>query len=725
MRARPTTFATALLAAALLSAAAPPAEPGPASAAVGTQDLRPGILAKLEYDRDYFRRVLELSRQGRSDVKLKKADWENEVRRARANLPVLEQIFQERARYEAGEPLTAPSDSEVHRVYANLVGLLNMVQAMERKDAAGAAALGEKIVVRDRRDLGLVRSEDSRYYLNLYREYFYLMATAHYRLGHDSDAVAWLSKVESDADVQALKQKLAAETEQRRDVRAERLTALRPRPVAVVALTPLEGSQAQDAWLGAGLAEVFANDLVQETDLVVVERAHIAKIVKEAELSFAGFTEPRRATEMGELLNAGSLVVGTFRSEKGKVLVSLRLLDATDGQALAAAGGEAELDEIFPQARKVLGKLLSDAGWADEEALERLEAAHAPKADTVRALTEARLLLAKDSKQAKAAFEKAMKDDPAYAKAFADLRSQFSDVSSTLAVMPFVNTSGVDDDRWMAQGAVEALTTDLPRLGFRVVERSQLVALLAHRQAAGQVLDPAVAREAGQSLGADFVVLGSVLRQAARVRVDARFVDAGSGVVLAAVSAEGRSDAYPRVLLDLSTQVARRFNEKVSDELLTQLTGKHMGAAEFERYARERLAKEALERAAVPPPPAPAPKRTGFWTAVGGAAAGTALATFGYLLAAQSHDSGGYNEALLLYASKADDAKRLDEGRKGSYRDATAFTVIGSVGVAATVASAAYLVYRELAGQPPPPVQPVVAPAGGAKAVQVGVSARF
>ena len=57
-----------------------------------------------------------------------------------------------------------------------------------------------------------------------------------------------------------------------------------------------------------------------------------------------------------------------------------------------------------------------------------------------------------------------------FARKFEELQAEFKDVSATVAVMPFVNVTGNKNDQWMAQGASEALMTDLPKLDFTLVE---------------------------------------------------------------------------------------------------------------------------------------------------------------------------------------------------------------------------------------------------------------
>ena len=119
----------------------------------------------------------------------------------------------------------------------------------------------------------------------------------------------------------------------------------------------------------------------------------------------------------------------------------------------------------------------------------------------------------------------------------------------TLAVLPFVDLSENADNGWLADGLAEELLGMLGRFdAFRVPARSSSF----------QFRDRAVSpREVGTALGVRYLVEGSVRRDADRVRVDVRLVEAATGFQL-------WSEYYSRSLAglfalqaDIATQVAR------------------------------------------------------------------------------------------------------------------------------------------------------------------------
>jgi len=691
------------------------------------REMRDSILDKLSYDRSYFQRIATLREQGKSDTRLTAEEFASEVRRAQANLPVLERFFAERDAYLKGSPLSYPESDELHRVYTNLIALLNLLQATEKQQWQAAIDAGEKVAVRARQQLGRVRGEDAKYYLKLYREFFHLMSVAHFRLGHDGEAVSWLSRIESDADVLALKQRAAAEQPKHVESRAERLAVLREMPIAVVPLTRLAPEDKESAWIAAALPEVLGNDLVQHSDLIVVDRNNVQKVLKEVALSLSGVTEERMAQDVGRLLLAGTLLSGSYRASGTKVFLSLRLLDVDNGRALAAKERELRAEELFGDGRALMLELLGEVGFLDAGTRAEMAAARAPRPETMRSLLEARLLLASKRDQAKALFAKAMKEDPAYARMFEDLKSQFSGVAATVAVMPLVNVGGAPEDLWMIQGATEALSADLPKIGFTMVERQRLAALFGERRI-GQIVDPDSARNLGQAVSADFVVLGSLIHQKPRLRADVRFVDVRTGVVAATVSAEDGRDDLMQLLVALSTAIARRFNEKLSPETLNQLAAKRMSPAEFERFARQELAKESL-RAQLRPTSVEGPSRAPFWLAVAGTLGGAGLAATGFLVANTHTDAAAYNEALERLSTVPAEQQRYEATRSTEQKRANIWTAVGIGGVAIAAGSLGYIIYQEVAGpggskrEPGRGLQPIAA--GGVNGAFAGVGGSF
>jgi TolB-like protein len=96
--------------------------------------------------------------------------------------------------------------------------------------------------------------------------------------------------------------------------------------------------------------------------------------------------------------------------------------------------------------------------------------------------------------------------------------------SRSLAVLPFVNTANDEDIDYLCDGITEILIRQVSTLrSLAVTARS---AVFNFR---GQDIGP---REAGQRLGVDTVLAGTLTRQAGRLLISAELIDVGSGARL-------------------------------------------------------------------------------------------------------------------------------------------------------------------------------------------------
>ena len=304
------------------------------------------IFTKLDYDKSYFESVVRLKERGQSDSRFSPSEWEKEVGRATANLPVLQTLYAERAAYEQGQPFSLPKTTAGFRVYSNLVCMLNLLQAQARGSDDDVIRYGSRVVIDARENLGKVVGEKPEYYLSLYRQLFFAMAAAYYHLGKDDDALKWFARIRGDADIQKLQKELGAHAQEKRDPKAERLEAMRQKPIVVM---PFETSDA-DKWRGRGLMELVTADLVQKTPLLVVERAQLDKVLKEMELAQAGATREKSAAKIGELLAAGTVLTGSIAGST----LTVSLVGTGDGVTLAQRTANVGTDNFFGPARGVV-----------------------------------------------------------------------------------------------------------------------------------------------------------------------------------------------------------------------------------------------------------------------------------------------------------------------------------------------------------------------------------
>lgn len=120
----------------------------------------------------------------------------------------------------------------------------------------------------------------------------------------------------------------------------------------------------------------------------------------------------------------------------------------------------------------------------------------------------------------------------------------------TFAVLPFVNISRDATDDWLGDGIAETVAADLSASpGVAVVGRDRLEAAVS--QGGTSPSDTGAVTELGRRLGAQWVVTGGYQRVGARLRITARLLDAGAGVVADSVTVDGTVDQ----VFDLQDQI--------------------------------------------------------------------------------------------------------------------------------------------------------------------------
>lgn len=137
----------------------------------------------------------------------------------------------------------------------------------------------------------------------------------------------------------------------------------------------------------------------------------------------------------------------------------------------------------------------------------------------------------------------------------------------SVAVLPFVNSTGVDSLDWLGSGMSDMLTTNLAQTGvLRVVSPQRLFELLRQE---GHTETDQIPRERAMEIaarsGARTMVHGSILGSTEDMALDAQLIDLSDGTIIAAERARG-SDVFA-----LADSVAERLASRLTRGVEYQL----------------------------------------------------------------------------------------------------------------------------------------------------------
>lgn len=117
--------------------------------------------------------------------------------------------------------------------------------------------------------------------------------------------------------------------------------------VAVSELTYTDGRESAD---GRVIAERLTTELSRCKDLKTIERSKIEQVLGELKLQRSGAVDPGSVSDIGMLLGANVVIVGTLTDMPGKRLeVNLRVVDVATGQIMAGAAGMVRRNWVTPR----------------------------------------------------------------------------------------------------------------------------------------------------------------------------------------------------------------------------------------------------------------------------------------------------------------------------------------------------------------------------------------
>ena len=156
----------------------------------------------------------------------------------------------------------------------------------------------------------------------------------------DDETLGYEEQTIATATVQRSTAKLTTATasDQTETPRAGDLAYQQRKDIAriVVAVPTYQGAITE---LGNEIQDKLINALV-DRGISVVERSRLEEVLREQKLSYSGLVDLGSAKQVGKLLGADAIILGSIRDASNSVATNLRLVDLESGVALAGASVE-------------------------------------------------------------------------------------------------------------------------------------------------------------------------------------------------------------------------------------------------------------------------------------------------------------------------------------------------------------------------------------------------
>lgn len=121
----------------------------------------------------------------------------------------------------------------------------------------------------------------------------------------------------------------------------DNINKLPNKKVAVADFTDLNGNESVEGKL---LAEQIITKLSQASNVKIIERSQLKKILKEQELGMTGVTEAKE-TQTGKVMDVDALITGTIIHSKENVEVNARMIDVNTGEIYCAANPKIKTEQ--------------------------------------------------------------------------------------------------------------------------------------------------------------------------------------------------------------------------------------------------------------------------------------------------------------------------------------------------------------------------------------------
>jgi TolB-like protein len=130
--------------------------------------------------------------------------------------------------------------------------------------------------------------------------------------------------------------------------------------------------------LRKGLAQMFSSELGELQGLNLVERADLLRVIEEMKLAQAGMIDEKTAQQVGKLVGAQHLLLGSFvYLPNGKIRLDARVVEVETGRILKAGEATGKENQLFDLVKALNKKLVKELAL-------KLSASEVAKLDNLR-----------------------------------------------------------------------------------------------------------------------------------------------------------------------------------------------------------------------------------------------------------------------------------------------------------------------------------------------------
>ncbi len=132
------------------------------------------------------------------------------------------------------------------------------------------------------------------------------------------------------------------------------------RPTVAVLYFDYAGKDEELAVLKKGLAQMLISDLSRNERIQLVERARLESVLAELKLGGSRKVDSKTAAQIGKLLGAEYLVLGSYFSLLGSLRIDARLVAVQTGRIILSTGASGKVDEFLTIQTTVASALALD-----------------------------------------------------------------------------------------------------------------------------------------------------------------------------------------------------------------------------------------------------------------------------------------------------------------------------------------------------------------------------